>query len=85
MITVRPGAQRTQIIGDFNSRLKIKISAPPQDGEANDELIELLANKLSIPKKKIHLVQGETSTEKVVLIELSMEKIVTCLSGLGPC
>lgn len=85
MVTVRPGVQKSEIMGEFNSRLKIKVGAPPEDGKANAELIDLLASKLSIPKKKVHLVKGETSTEKVILVELPPEKVITCLTGQGPC
>lgn len=38
-ITARPGATKSEVVGEFNSKLKIKVGAQPQDGKANDELV----------------------------------------------
>lgn len=75
-----PGTAQTQISGDYNGRLKIKLKAPPQDGEANACLIEFLSKIFKISKKKIHLLSGERSRQKVVLIELSPDTLLTLLS-----
>ncbi len=76
-----PGAAQTQISGEYNGRLKIKLKALPQDGEANAGLIEFLSKTLKISKKKIHLLSGEKSRQKVVLIELSPDELLDLL----PC
>ena len=49
--------------------LWIRISAPPIRGKANARLIEILADKLSIPKKGIRLLRGERSKDKLLEIE----------------
>lgn len=72
---IQPGASRNEVSGEHNERLKLKIKAQPQDGEANQELLNFLSDLLGIAKRKIHLVQGETSRQKLVLVELPPEEI----------
>lgn len=49
------------ISGIHNNRLRVKREAPPREGEANYALIEFFSDFLRIPKKKIHLLRGESS------------------------
>lgn len=67
---IQPGASMNEVSGIHGDRLKIKIKSPPRDGEANEGLIEFLAEILKIPKKRIFLIQGESSRQKNVLVEL---------------
>lgn len=67
---IQPGASKSALSGEHDGRLKIKIKSPPRDGEANACLIEFLAEYLKISKSRIHLVQGESSRLKTVLVEL---------------
>jgi len=48
--------------------LKVRLTAPPVDGAANEALIALLAQRLGLPKRDIHIVHGATSRHKVVEI-----------------
>lgn len=75
-----PGASKTEMSGEYNGQLKIKLKAIPQDGEANDCLIEFLAKTLKISKKKIHLLSGGKSRQKVLFIDLTPDIVVTLLS-----
>ncbi|MEK7991005.1 MAG: DUF167 family protein [Thiotrichaceae bacterium] len=63
-VHVQPRSSKTEIIGVYGERLKIKITAPPVDGKANKELIKLFAKLFSVPKSHIYLLNGETSREK---------------------
>ena len=49
-LTVVPGAQRTQVVGLYGDRLKIRLAAPPEKGAANRELIDFLARALDLPE-----------------------------------
>lgn len=75
LVYARPGASNSQLSGVHGDRLKIKIAAIAQDGEANLELIEFLAKILTIAKSKIHLLRGESSKQKDLVIELSRDQI----------
>ncbi|MES2961005.1 MAG: DUF167 domain-containing protein [Pseudomonadota bacterium] len=48
--------------------LKINVTAVPEDGKANEEVIKFLAKILKIPKSKIEILRGETARIKVVKI-----------------
>ncbi|WP_457678072.1 DUF167 domain-containing protein [Thermovibrio sp.] len=50
-------------------RLKVKVTAPPEKGKANEALIELLSKRLKVPKRSISIVSGQTSRVKRVFIE----------------
>ncbi len=68
-IRVQPGARRTEIVGFQNERLRLRVTAPPERGRANEAAIELLAKTLDVPKSRFRLTRGATSRDKVVLIE----------------
>lgn len=78
---IQPGAKKSELTGEHGERLKIKIKAPPVEGEANDCLIEFLAKKLKVSKAKVHLLAGESSRQKLVLIELPLEDVITLLES----
>lgn len=77
---IQPGASKSVLSGEHDGRLKIKIKARPVDGEANENLIEFLSEVLKITKAKIHLISGESSRQKVVLVELSPKEVVSFIS-----
>jgi len=47
-IKVQPGANRDEIVGIQGNHIKIRISAPPQDGKANGQLIKFLAKNFGV-------------------------------------
>ena len=63
-----PGAQRTQVVGLYGDRLKIRLAAPPEKGAANRELIAFLARALDLPKSSLRLTVGAQSRSKVVAV-----------------
>ena len=65
---IQPRAARSEFSGTFRGRLKIRISSPPVEGEANRACIELLAKTLGVSKSEIRLLRGERSREKTFLI-----------------
>lgn len=56
------------LVGWENDRLKIRLSAVPEKGKANQELIVYLAKLLAISKSSIEIVQGQTARFKKLLI-----------------
>lgn len=67
-VYVQPGAKKTEIAGEFNGRLKIRLNAPPIDGKANEALIEFISEIFSISKSKIKIRRGQKSREKDLVI-----------------
>ncbi len=79
---VQPGTRSNGIVGEHDGRLKIRISAPPRDGEANREVISFFAGLLKVPKKEIEILRGESGRSKDVFVNLPPEKIMVLLSSL---
>lgn len=61
-----PGASRTRIAGRLNDRLKVCISAAPEDGKANQAIRELLARGLGVRVRQVTIESGARHTEKIV-------------------
>jgi hypothetical protein len=66
---VQPRASRTEVAGRHGDALKIRVAAPPVDGEANAELIRLLARVLQVPKTAVSITGGSGARSKSVVIE----------------
>jgi len=67
-IRIQPRASKNEITRMENGRLKIRLTAPPVDGAANEALIRLLAETLSVTKSHVEIVGGHTSRDKIVRI-----------------
>ena len=65
-VRVQPRSSRHGIVGLHGTSLKICVHAPPVDGAANEEIIDVLARALKIPRRDIRIVSGEASRNKVV-------------------
>lgn len=63
-VRVSPRSSRTEIVGEYEGAVKVRVSSPPVDGAANAELIKLFAKKLNVAKSDIAIVSGETSKTK---------------------
>jgi uncharacterized protein len=66
---VHPGAHKNELLGFKKGALEVKISAPPEKGKANQELIEFLSKRLGLPKSRITLLKGQASRLKLLVIE----------------
>lgn len=67
-VRVQPRASRTEIAGEYNGAIKVRLSAPPVDGAANDALVNLLADELSVPRRDVSIVSGASSRSKTVAV-----------------
>lgn len=65
---IQPGAKKTEVAGLHGDALKIRLSAPPVEGQANSRLIAYLADRFGVPQRNVVLKHGETSRRKVVAI-----------------
>ena len=57
-VKVVPASSRTNIYGLLDGMLKVKISAPPEKGKANQCLIDFLAKQLTVKKKAVSIISG---------------------------
>ena len=65
---VQPGAKKTEVAGEHGDALKIRLHAPPVEGQANAHLIAFLAQRLAVPKAAVTLISGATSRAKRVRV-----------------
>jgi uncharacterized protein (TIGR00251 family) len=67
-VRVQPRASREAIEGGYADALKIRLTAPPVDGRANEALTRLLAERLNVPRAAVRIVAGEKSRRKRVIV-----------------
>jgi uncharacterized protein (TIGR00251 family) len=65
-LRVSPGATRTELAGRYGDGWKVRVSAPPERGRANEALVRLLADRLDVPPDSLAVVSGQTSRDKLV-------------------
>lgn len=63
---VQPKASRTELAGKHGDAVKVRIQAPPVDGEANAELLRFVAASLGVSGREVELISGASSRRKVV-------------------
>lgn len=63
---MQPRASRNEIAGLHGTELRVRITAPPVDGAANDALLRFLAASLGLSRSDVTLLTGEGSRSKVV-------------------
>lgn len=76
-VRVTTRARRREIVGIHeDGSLRIRLTCPPDQGKANEELVEFLAEVLGVAKSRIEIVAGEHGREKLVSVDgLSPETV----------
>lgn len=64
-----PRAARSEILGELDGALKVRLAAPPVEGAANEELVRLLAKRLGVPRRQVTITAGATSRHKLVRVD----------------
>lgn len=67
-VRVQPKSSRNEVVGFDGGALKVRVTAPPADGEANAALLGLLAHHFGCPRSALTLVRGRKSRDKWVRI-----------------
>jgi uncharacterized protein (TIGR00251 family) len=67
-VLVQPRASRAKVGPVHDGRLKVAVTAPPVDGEANAAVIETLAKALGVSKTAVEVIAGATSRRKTVRV-----------------
>ena len=76
---VVPRASRSEIVGEHDGALRVRIAAPPVDDAANEELLRLLARKLGVSRKAITITGGHTSKLKQLRVTGASPDALTLL------
>lgn len=68
-IKVSPRSSKNEVVKISEGEYKVKLTAAPVDGQANDMLIRVLADYLNLPKSNLKIIGGKTA--KIKIIEIS--------------
>ncbi len=69
LVRVQPRASRTELAGERDGRLLIRVTAPPADGKANAAVRALLAKRLRVPRGSIRIAAGQTGRDKRITVD----------------
>ena len=72
-LRVSPGAGKAGIVGRHGDAWKVRVTAAPEHGRANEAVLRLVAEALAVPRDALTLVAGHGGRDKIVE-----------LTGLGP-
>jgi len=67
-VHVQPRASRNGICGVQGDAIKIRLTSPPVEGEANRLCVDYLAKLLKVPKSAIAIIAGEKSRHKTIRV-----------------
>jgi uncharacterized protein (TIGR00251 family) len=68
-LRVSPRSRRPGIVGRHGDAWKVRVAEPPEDGRANEAVLDLLAETLDLPRSRFALVSGHSSREKIVVLD----------------
>jgi len=72
-VRVQPRSSKNEVTGVQGDALRVRLTSPPVDGEANRHCIEFFAELLGVAKRDVIIIAGDTSRNKMVKV-----------SGIGP-
>jgi len=76
-VRVQPRAARNQVAGLFDDAVKLRLTAPPVEGEANEACRAFLARLLSVPRSQVEILSGYTGRNKTIKVfGVSAEKVL---------
>ncbi|EXI75229.1 MAG TPA: DUF167 domain-containing protein [Candidatus Accumulibacter phosphatis] len=80
-VHVQPGAKRSEVAGEHGDALKIRLVAAAIDGRANAALVDLVAQRLDVPRTAVVIRSGQTSRRKLLLVSGAPTDAVPRLLG----
>ena len=81
-VRVVPRASRSEIVGEHDGALRVRIAAPPVDNAANDELVRLLARAFGVARNEIAITAGQTAKLKTVRVTRGQASVLATLCGV---
>jgi uncharacterized protein (TIGR00251 family) len=83
-LRVSPGARRAAVVGRYGDAWKVRVTAAPERGRANDDVVGLIADSLGVVRPDVRLVAGQSSRDKVVeLSGITLEEAERRLEAAG--
>ena len=73
LVRVQPGAKRSEVTGEMDGRLRIRVMAQAVDNKANQALIAFMAKQLGVRPNRLSIAGGETARQKTLLLTAASE------------
>ena len=67
-VYLQPKSSKNEVVDPYRDGIKVKVTSPPVEGKANENLIRLLAKELGISPSCIEIIKGHHSREKTLRI-----------------
>jgi uncharacterized protein (TIGR00251 family) len=67
-VKVIPRAGKNEVVKISEEQYKVKVTAAPEKGKANEAVVKLLAEYFNVPKSLINIVGGRTARTKIINI-----------------
>jgi len=78
-LRVAPGARRAGVVGRHGEAWKVRVTQPAESGRANEAVVRLLADTLTLPRRSVTLVSGHSARDKIVEVAgVELEEIERC-------
>jgi uncharacterized protein (TIGR00251 family) len=82
-VKVQPAAPKNELLGwNAAGELRIKVAAPPREGEANKELVAFLAKRFSLSKREIEIESGGKSRTKMISVPAALSASLKALPDI---
>jgi len=83
-VRIQPRASKNSITRMADGSFKIRLTAPPVDGAANEALVALLSEALSVSRSAIEIVSGHAARDKrISLAGMSLDEVKRLLNNEG--
>src|SRR5438477_4450356 len=77
-----PGASRSEVVGMHGDALRVRVTAPPENGAANREIVRMLAAALGVRPRDVVVEAGAASRRKRVRVHGLEPAAASCRLGL---
>jgi uncharacterized protein (TIGR00251 family) len=81
-VRVQPKAKRNAVLGEQAGALKVSVTAPPEDGRANEAVLALLRETYRLSRSQLVLLSGQTNRNKVILVRgVTPQQLTALIEG----
>jgi len=83
-VYLQPKSSKNEVVGPYRDGIKVKVTAPPVEGKANEALIRFLAKGFGISPSCINIIKGLHAREKTLRISATLLDGLPDFSGKTP-
>ena len=73
-VYLQPKSSKNEMAGPYRDGIKVKVTAPPIEGKANESLIRFLAKEFGVSPSSIEIIKGHHAREKILKISGSVDQ-----------